>query len=117
MHDKPLYSGNCDCTHRRRVDHRKLFGNTILAIETDEDAHRTYDPHDEKIRYDDLYMIHSGKWIFIRFNPDKTSTCDVDLDDRIDVLLDTIQTQIDRIENDENKELLEIHYLFYSGIN
>ena len=31
VHDKPLYTGHCDCTHRRRVDHRKLFGNTILA--------------------------------------------------------------------------------------
>jgi len=24
VHDRPLYTGNCDCTHRRRVDHRLL---------------------------------------------------------------------------------------------
>lgn len=70
IHDRPLYTGNCDCTHRRRIDHRKLINGTILAIETDEFAHRSYDNHDEEVRYDDLFMIHSGKWIFIRFNPD-----------------------------------------------
>jgi hypothetical protein len=26
---------------------------------------------DEELRYDDLYMLHSGKFSFIRFNPDK----------------------------------------------
>jgi hypothetical protein len=40
IHDTPLYTDNCDCTHRRRIDHRKLIGNTILAIETDEFGHR-----------------------------------------------------------------------------
>ena len=74
IHDTPLYTGNCDCTHRRRVDHRKLIGNTILAIETDEFGHSKYNEKDEEIRYDDLYMIHSGKWIFIRFNPDDNYT-------------------------------------------
>ena len=95
------------------MDHRKLIGNTILAVETDEYAHRGYDDNDEEIRYDDLYMIHSGKWIFIRFNPDRTQTCKVDLEDRIDVLLDTMQTQIERIKHGLNKDLVEIHYLFY----
>jgi len=54
IHDRPLYTENCDCTHRRRVDHRKLFGNTILAVETDEFCHRGYDEYDEEIRYDNL---------------------------------------------------------------
>jgi len=113
VHDKSLYTGACDCTHRRRVDHRKLIGNTILAIETDEFAHRTYDATDEVIRYDDLYMIHSGKWIFIRFNPDHIRTCTIDLEDRIKALLDEIEKQIHRIELEENTELLEIIKLFY----
>ena len=84
VHDRPLYTGNCDCSHRRRIEHflisqseikkrihykfalriymnhRKLIGNTILAVETDEFGHRSYDQHDEEIRYDDLFMIHSG---------------------------------------------------------
>lgn len=113
IHDTPLYTGNCNCTHRRRIDHRKLIGNTILAIETDEYAHRAYDEKDEEIRYDDLYMIHSGKWIFIRFNPDKTRTQHTDIEDRIVVLLDVMKNQIDRIYLEENKELVEIINLFY----
>ena len=93
IHDHPLYTGDCECSHRRRVDHRKLIGNTILAVETDEFAHSGYDKQDEDVRYDDLYMIHSGKWIFIRFNPDVTKTQKVDLEDRIVVLLEEIQNK------------------------
>ncbi len=110
VHDKPLYTHNCDCTHRRRIDHRKLIGNTILAIETDEFAHSGYDPLDEEIRYDDLYMIHSGKWVFIRFNPDGGN---IDLEDKLEVLINEINTQIVRIENEENIDLLDIVKLYY----
>jgi hypothetical protein len=113
IHDRPLYTGNCDCTHRRRIDHRKLFGNTILAIETDEFCHRGYDTYDEEIRYDDLYMIHSGKWIFIRFNPDSTRNDKTDIEDRITQLLEEMEKQIERIKNDENEELVEIIKMFY----
>lgn len=110
IHDTPLYTGNCDCTHRRRIDHRKLIGNTILAIETDEHGHSGYNSADEEIRYDDLYMIHSGKWIFIRFNPDGKG---VDIEDKIDKLIETIQEQVERIGKEENTELVEIIRLFY----
>jgi len=110
IHDRPLYTGDCDCTHRRRIDHRKLIGNTILAIETDEFGHRDYDEKDEIIRYDDVYMIHSGKWIFIRFNPDGDKR--VDMEDKLEKLLDTIEEQVERIENEENEELLEIIKLY-----
>ena len=71
QHDKPIHTTHCECTMRRRVDHRKLIGNTILAIETDENQHKGYDKMDEELRHDDLYMAHAGKWIYIRFNPDK----------------------------------------------
>jgi hypothetical protein len=111
VHDKPLYTANCDCTHRRRIDHRKLLGNTILAIETDEFGHRGYDKKDEEIRYDDVYMIHSGKWIFIRFNPD-TNISKVDIVDKLDKLVETIHKCIFRIKNEENIELVEIHKLY-----
>jgi hypothetical protein len=110
IHDKPLYTGDCKCTHRRRVDHRKLIGATLLCIETDENAHENYDKQDEEIRYDDLYMVHGGKWVFIRFNPDGKG---VDMVDKLERLIDEIQTQIDRIERDENTELLEVIRLFY----
>jgi hypothetical protein len=113
IHDRPLYTANCDCTHRRRIDHRKMIGNTILAVETDERAHQGYDEKDEEIRYDDLYMIHSGKWVYIRFNPDMTRTQQTDLEDRITRLLDEIENQIQRIEMEENHALVEIIKLFY----
>ena len=111
VHDTTLYTGGCDCTHRRRIDHRKIIGNTILAIETDEFGHRGYDETDEDVRYDDLYMIHSGKWIFIRFNPD-ANVCKIDIDDKLDTLIETIKDCINRIEQDENLELVEIIKLY-----
>ena len=100
-----------DCTHRRRIDHRKLIDNTILAIEIDEFGHRSYDKRDEEIRYDDVYMIHSGKWIFIRFNPD-SNVSKVDIEDKLDTLIETMKECIERIENEENKELVEIIKLY-----
>ena len=111
VHDRPLYTGNCDCTHSRRIDHRKLICNTILAVETDEFGHRGYDQKDEEIRYDDLYMIHSGKWIFIRFNPDDNIS-KVDIDDKLDKLIEIMNDCISRIENNENPELVEIIKLY-----
>jgi hypothetical protein len=111
VHNIPLYTGNCNCSHRRRIDHRKLIGNTILAIETDEFGHRGYDPVDEEIRYDDVYMIHSGKWIFIRFNPD-SNISKVDIEDKLTMLKETMDECIDRIEYEENTELVEIIKLF-----
>jgi hypothetical protein len=111
IHDTPLYTGNCDCSHRRRIDHRKLIGNTILAIETDEFGHRGYDKKDEEIRYDDVYMIHSGKWIFIRFNPD-TNVSKIYIQDKLDKLVETINEYIYRIEKEENIELIEIIKLY-----
>ena len=51
-----------------------------------------------------------GKWVFIRFNPDGKG---VDMVDKLDRLMQEIQIQIDRIENDENNELLEIIKLYY----
>jgi hypothetical protein len=111
VHDTTLYTGNCNCTHRRRIDHRKLIGNTILAIETDEFGHRGYNQKDEEIRYDDVYMIHSGKWIFIRFNPDDNIS-KVDIEDKLDNLIEIMSSCILRIEKEENSELLEIYKLY-----
>ena len=109
IHDKPLYTTNCDCTNRRRIDHRRLIGNTMLAIETDEFGHRSYDPNDEEIRYDDLYMLYSGKWIWIRFNPDPNKEAKkTTFEFKLDNLIKEIEKQINRINNEENKDLVEI---------
>jgi hypothetical protein len=119
QHDKPLWSGNCDCTHRRRIDHRKLIGNTLLCIETDENQHKGYDEKDEDVRYDDLFMLHGGKFIYIRFNPDKFKdkngkSVNPMIYTRLPILKEEIEKQIKRIENEENFELLEIVKLYYN---
>jgi len=116
IHDKVLYTGDCDCTHRRRVDFRKLINNTLLCIEVDERQHSSYTKED--VRYNDLYMVYSGKWIFIRFNPDSYITdgkrVNPSLDKRLCVLEKEINKQISRIENTENTELLEISKLYFN---
>jgi hypothetical protein len=82
-----------------------------LAIETDEFGHRGYDKIDEEIRYDDVYMIHSGKWIFIRFNPD-INICKSDIEDKLDKLIETMKECIYRIHHEENTHLVEIIKLY-----
>jgi hypothetical protein len=122
INDIPLWTGNCDCSHRRRIDFRVLIGNTLLCIEVDENQHKSYNESTEEIRYNDLYMIHSGKFIFIRFNPDsyinsngtKKNNC---MKTRMTYLENEINNQIDRIGNEENEELLEIVYLFYNNFD
>ena len=121
-HDKELYTGSCDCTIRRRIDHRKLINDTLLAVETDEGQHKSYDKMDEEIRYDDLYMAFSGKWIYIRFNPDKyinkngknKNPC---IATRLETLRNEINKQIERINKNENTELVEKIYMYYDGYN
>ena len=122
IHDVPLWTGNCDCSHRRRIDFRKLINNTLLCIEVDENQHKRYSQKDEEIRYDDLFMLHGGKFVFIRFNPDPFTNelgtkKNPYMKRRMSYLQDEINKQIDRIKNEENNELLEIVYLFYDGYN
>ena len=88
------------------------------SIETDENKHSGYDNQDELDRYDDLMMVFSGKWIFIRFNPntsylDGGTRCNPSLESRLPDLEKEIQKQIERIQNSENNKMLEIVKLFY----
>jgi hypothetical protein len=120
QHDKTLWYNEsaCDCTTKRRIDHRKLINETLLCIETDENQHKSYSKQDEEARYHDLFMAYGGKFIFIRFNPDKYKdekgkSCNPMLFNRLILLEEEIQNQIKRIENGENQELLEIIELFF----
>ena len=120
IHDKPIWTDNCDCTIRRRIDHRKLINGTLLAIETDEFQHRRYDEKEEENRYNDLYMAWSGKLIFIRFNPDKyidskKKRRNPQMKTRLRRLKEEIEKQTRRIERYENREPLEIIKLYYDG--
>ena len=122
QHDKPLFTGHCKCTIRRRIDHRVLIGNTLLVVETDENQHKSYDTMDEEIRYHDLCMAYSGKWIYIRFNPDKYKSKNgknknPEISTRLIQLKKEIDKQIERIKNEENTEPLEIQYMYYDNYN
>ena len=119
--DKPFYvdlEGGC-CATKRRIDLRKLITNTMLCVEVDENQHKNYIKQNENNRYDDLFMDFSGKYIFIRYNPDKFTdkygkSKNPMFDTRMEVLEASINKHIMRILNDENTDLVEIHHLFYN---
>ena len=118
IHDKVLYTGHCNCTHKRRIDHRIIIQNTWLVVETDENQHKSYDKMDEEIRYNDLMMVHGGKWIYIRFNPDKYinkhgKRKNPTIASRLFKLKQEIEKQIERIYNEENTGFLEKIYMYY----
>lgn len=41
--------------------------------------------------------MFSGKWVFIRFNPDTTRNDKTDMEDRITKLIEVMEEQLDRI--------------------
>ena len=95
-----------------------LVGNTMLCIEVDENQHKYYIKQDESDRYNDLFMGYSGKYIFIRYNPDKFidkygKARNPMFETRMDVLENCITKHISRIHNCLNGELVEIYHLFY----
>jgi len=123
IHDRPLYvdlKGGC-CNSRRRIDLRRLIGNTMLCIEIDEHQHKYYNKQDELDRYDNLFMDFSGKYIFIRYNPDKYKVKSGNnfknknptFQTRMNTLEAEIKYQIANIINEENTELITISKLFY----
>lgn len=120
IHNKPLWTGQKDCSCRRRIDFRSLIGNTLLCVEVDEDQHRYRDQNDEDLRYDDLMMLHGGKFIFVRFNPNLYKDSEgkrknPSIDSRLEKLGQTITYQLFRILQEKNEELLEIIPLFFDG--
>ncbi len=116
--DKPLYvdlEGGC-CQSKRRIDLRKLINGTLLCIEVDEDQHKKYCKENEIFRYNDLFMDFSGHYIFIRFNPDKFRNGkggNPRMETRLEALRKEVSGHIERIENGENTELIEIHHMYY----
>ena len=118
--DKPFYvdlEGGC-CETKRRIDLRKLIGNTMLCIEVDENQHKYYIKEKEIERYNDLFMDFSGKFIFIRYNPDKYSdkygkSKNPMFQTRMEVLEKAINKHTNRIETGENHDFVEIYHLFY----
>ena len=118
IHNTSLWTGQADCTCRRRIDFRWLIGNTLLCIEVDESQHKYRNKQDELLRYDDLMMLHGGKFIFLRFNPDlyidsHGKRKNPEIITRINDLKESILHSIERIRKEENIELVEVHNLFF----
>ena len=122
LHDKAIWTNHCDCSVRRRIDLRKTFGNTMLCIEIDEEQHKTYDEKDQEARLNDLYMAQSGKFIYIRINPDRYKNHDgikrnPKLEDRFPRLKQEVDKQVKRINDEANTELVEEVYLFFDNFD
>jgi biotin operon repressor len=118
VHDQPIHTAHCVCSHRRRIDHRRLIGNTLLCVETDENFHKYYDPDDEEARYHDVIMAWGGKLCFVRFNPHKFNLddrCDhgPPLAERLERLRAEVTRHIGRLERGGNTAYLEVHHLYY----
>ncbi len=110
VHDHSIETAHCACSHRRRVDHRKLVGNTLLCVETDERAHQGYDMDDEEARYHDIMMAWGGKLLFLRINPDGKGP---PIEKRLEQLGTAIEVHLKRIEAGENITMLEVWHLYY----
>ena len=118
IHNRALWTNQKDCTCRRRIDFRTLIGNTLLCIEVDENQHKYYDEDDTKVRYDQLMLTQGAKMIFIRFNPhlyidSHGNRKNPEMTTRLKLLKLTIDEQVERINAEENDELLEIVPLFF----
>ena len=105
------------CCAKRRNDLLTTVYNTTISIEIDADQYKKYVRRNENARYDDLFMDFSGKYIFIRFNPDSFiengETQNQGLQTRLPALEDALLKQVDRVKNYENKESVEVVHLFY----
>jgi hypothetical protein len=122
IHNTTIWTGQSDCTCRRRIDFRWLIGNTLLCIEVDEEQHKYREKEDELMRYDDLMMLHGGKFLFIRFNPDmykddEGNRKNPEMATRLRLLKTTILESIEEIQNEENEELVEVKLLFFDEMS
>ena len=98
-----------------RIDHRLLIDNTILAVETDEFAHVSYDMYKEEARYNEFLTRTPYKFVFIRFNPDTNKECrdaKTTFEYKLGILMQTITNQLDRIRKGHNVKRLEIFSAF-----
>jgi hypothetical protein len=119
-HDKPLYvdfTGGC-CPSKRRCDLRALIEATMLVIECDEGQHKGKSYANDAARYDDLFMDFSGRYVFIRFNPDNYridgKLQKTPWEERLATLSKEIAHQVARIKSGAKADgLVEIVHLYF----
>jgi hypothetical protein len=116
--DKPMYVdffGGC-CATKRRIDLWTLVGSTIVAVEIDENQHKDRAPDYEETRYNDLFMDFSGRYVFLRINPDKYKVAgvksDPDFDTRLEMAIEKLGSILASFDGG-NTDLVTVHHMFY----
>jgi len=126
--DKPLYvtyNGGC-CDSKRRIDLWTIIGNVIVAIEIDENQHKYYKPDHEQNRYNDLVMDFTGRFVFLRINPDPFwGPNHTKLDPPFQERLTSVQSKLTDIfqylqesaaEAHKTDDLVTVHHMFYDAV-
>ena len=91
----------------------------MLCIEINENQHKNYIKYDENMRYENLFMDFSGKYIFVKYNPNKSidkynTSKNTFFKKRMDLLKYNIEKHIHRIEHGSNTYAIETHNLVYN---
>lgn len=109
-----VVDSNCSTA---RPDMLYDFGDRFVAIEVDEDQHRSYSCEDARMV--SIYNSIGGPpVVFIRFNPDRYynsigGLCLTSLSVRLKFLREFVETLL----RTEPKHLLQVHYLFFDGFD
>ena len=118
--DKPFYVdflGGC-CPTKRRIDLWTVVDGTIFAIEIDENQHKYRAKDYEETRYNDLFMDFSGRYVFLRVNPDAYKDGGRKMDPHFDTRLKLVEREISRLlesikEVGASTHLVQVHHMFY----
>lgn len=131
--DRPLYvsyEGGC-CDTKRRIDLWTLCGNLVVAVEIDERQHKSYAKDQEAQRYNDLLMDFTGRYVFLRINPDPFRSGGAMTDPAFEDRLALVEAKLAQILADagdsaeagagaaaqaaagDSPDLVTIHHMFY----
>ena len=100
---------------RRRPDMYYELNKHCVIVEIDENQHKSYGDSCECSRISEIVGGIGGKSvIFIRFNPDTTRNKDnklnLELCDKIDLLVDTVKKELDRNYDKFQVKLIQLYY-------
>lgn len=116
------FHGGC-CESKRRIDLRLLVqhktkGLFWLCIEIDEHQHKSYAAGYEIARYNDLFMDFSGRYVFLRVNPDPFRCggkhTDIPFEERFEQVHKAILQFLESGPLTE-EQLVEVYHYFYDS--
>jgi hypothetical protein len=92
------------------VDHPEK-GLFWLCVEVDEYQHKSYAAEYEESRYQDLFMDFSGRYVFLRINPDSFTKdgvrCSPSFEERREVVLADVKRVV--TDGPQTKDLVAVH--------